>query len=81
MNSEPGKRSYSAIEKRETLMSPVIVFGELMPQFNGSDKEVQSFLSDHKIGIHPLDIISAVAGGKAVRRGAEIARKKRLKLL
>lgn len=41
---------YEAIASNEQLVSPSVVFGELMPQFKGDEKQVADFLSDFYIG-------------------------------
>ncbi len=50
------EKLYSALAAKETLIAPVVVFAELMPQFSGDTKQVNSFLKDHKIRIDPLEV-------------------------
>ncbi|RMG05189.1 MAG: type II toxin-antitoxin system VapC family toxin [Nitrospirae bacterium] len=52
-------RVYTAIKNREQLVSPVIVYAELLPQFKGVSDLLDSFLDEHKITIEPLDMESA----------------------
>jgi len=49
---------YSALRKGEDLIAPSVVYGELMPQFKGDIKLLETFLKEHKIGIEPLGIDS-----------------------
>ena len=55
---------YAAIEKNEDLTAPSVVYAELMPQFNGDIKLLNSFLKEHRINIEPLDIESVTASGR-----------------
>lgn len=66
-----------AFEAREDLVVPSVVFSELMPQFKGDTKLLNSFLRDHKINIEPLDIDSVIAAGS--RWIKYLKRKQRLK--
>jgi len=50
------KKLYAALDAKETLLAPVIVFAELMPQFRGDSDSVKSFLKEHKISIEALDL-------------------------
>ena len=62
------QKLYSAIAAQETLMAPVVVFAELMPQFNGVLKQVDSFFKDHKIRIDPLEVDAvSIAGTRWMR--------------
>lgn len=67
---------YSALQKNEDLYAPSVVFAELMPQFKGDTKLLNSFLKEHKIKIEPLDIDSVTAAGqrwmKYLKRRAKI---------
>jgi len=67
---------YEAIASNEQLVSPSVVFGELMPQFKGDEKQVADFLSDHKIAVESLDIasVSSASGSwlKYLRRKDKI---------
>ena len=74
---EQQEKFYRAIENREELMVPAIVFAELMPQFDGKAKAVGSFLGDHKIESYPLDIDSAKTA--AIRWMKYLKRKTKLK--
>lgn len=57
------EKLYSALEKGEELLTPVIVYAELMPQFKGDINRLNSFLKEHKISIEPLDNDSAKEAG------------------
>lgn len=54
---------YAALIAKESLIAPVVVFAELMPQFKGGTKKVGSFLKDHKISISDLDLDSVRIAG------------------
>ncbi len=54
---------YSALEKNEDLVAPTVVFAELMPQFKGDIKLLNSFLREHKIRIESLDLDSVTTAG------------------
>jgi hypothetical protein len=56
---------YAALEKKEILVAPPMVFAELMPQFKGNDRSLREFLEEHKIAIEPLDVDSVSAAAKA----------------
>ncbi len=56
---------YEAIASNEQLVSPSVVFGELMPQFKGDEKQVADFLSDHKIAVESLDIASVSSASES----------------
>ena len=56
---------YTAIERRENLVAPSVVFAELMPQFNGNTKQLGRFLEEHKIVTEPLDLGSAIAASES----------------
>ena len=47
---------YAALAAKETLIAPVVVFAELMPQFRGDSDMVESFLKEHKISIEALNL-------------------------
>ena len=47
---------YTALAAKEKLLSPVVVFAELMPQFSGNRDMVESFLKAHKISITALGL-------------------------
>lgn len=57
------EKLYSALAASETLIAPVVVFAELMPQFNGDPKQVDSFFKDHKIRIDPLEVDAVSIAG------------------
>ncbi len=59
------EKLYEAIAHREQLVSPVVVFGELLPQFKGDEKQAAEFLNDHRIAIEPLDIASVSSASKS----------------
>jgi len=46
---------YLALARNEKLIAPVIVYGELMPQFKGNTQLLEAFLSDHRVEIEPLE--------------------------
>ena len=49
-------RFYAALADKETLLAPVVVFAELLPQFSGDRDMVESFLREHKINIEGLGL-------------------------
>jgi len=55
---------YTALENKESLVIPTVVFAELMPQFSGDIKLLKSFLKEHKIKIEALDLNSVVIAGE-----------------
>ena len=68
---------YIALEKRENLVAPSVVYAELMPQFKGNTKMLNKFLEEHKIIIEPLGVNSVIAAAQAWMR--YLKRKKRVK--
>jgi predicted nucleic acid-binding protein len=58
------ERLYSALENDEDLTVPTVVYAELMPQFRGDIKLLNSFLKEHCIKIEPLDIDSVRVAGQ-----------------
>ena len=56
---------YTAMARRENLVSPSAVFAELMPQFKGNAKLLSEFLKEHKITIEPLDVDSVIRAAQA----------------
>jgi predicted nucleic acid-binding protein len=70
------EKLYQAIAANEQMVSPAIVFGELMPEFKGDERQVADFLSDHKIAIESLDtdsVCSACRGWlKYLRRKEKV---------
>ena len=59
---------YIALEKRENLVAPSVVYAELMPQFKGNTKLLDEFLEEHKIIIEPLGVDSVIAAAQAWMR-------------
>lgn len=55
---------YTALERRENLVAPSVVFAELMPQFKGVTKQLGEFLAEHKIVIEPLDLGTVISASK-----------------
>jgi len=56
---------YAALDAKEMLMAPAVVFAELMPQFGGDTDAATSFLKDHKISISALDLAAvSIAGSR-----------------
>jgi hypothetical protein len=43
----------------------VVVFGEILPQFKGNEKQAAEFLSDHRIAVEPLDIASVSSASRS----------------
>jgi len=56
---------YTALARRENLVAPSVVFGELMPQFKGNTKQLGEFLEEHKIVTEPLDLDSVIAASES----------------
>ena len=56
---------YTALSRNETLVSPSVVYAELMPQFKGKTKLLDEFLKEHKIAIEPLGVDSVIVAAKA----------------
>ena len=52
------EKLYSAIVAKQTLIAPAIVYAELMPQFSGDTRQIDSFFKEHKVRIAPLEIDS-----------------------
>ncbi len=71
------EKLYKAIAAKETLIAPVIVYAEILPQFAGNKNLAVKFLKDHKISIAPLEIDSA--GIAAVRWMRYLKRKSKVK--
>jgi len=59
------EKLYQAIAANEQLVSPSVVYGELMPQFKGVEKQLTDFLSDHKIAVEPLDTDSVCSASRS----------------
>lgn len=49
---------YKAIQAKEELIIPVVVYAELMPQFNGKTEQVELFLKEHGVKVEDLDLKS-----------------------
>jgi predicted nucleic acid-binding protein len=58
------EKLYTAIQAKERLLSPSVVFAELMPQFQGDTKQLRLFLKQHKISVVPLDIKAVSLAGE-----------------
>jgi len=56
---------YAALERKDDLLAPSVVYAELIPQFAGDTKLLQEFLGDHKITIEPLDVDSVTTAARA----------------
>ena len=56
---------YTALERREDLFAPSVVYAELMPQFKGKTTLLDEFLEEHKIIIEPLRVDSVIAAAQA----------------
>ena len=67
------ERFYTALREGNTLTIPVIVYAELLPQFQGNAALLQAFLKDHRIQVEPLDARAAEA---AARRWMQYLRRK-----
>lgn len=62
------EKLYFALAAKEKLMAPAVVYAELMPQFSGDTKQVNSFLKDHKISIAPLELDAvSIAGARWIK--------------
>ncbi len=57
------ERLYSALERNEELVAPSIIIAELIPQFKGDLKLLNTFVREHKIAINSLDVDSAAIAG------------------
>jgi predicted nucleic acid-binding protein len=68
---------YTALERREDLVAPSVVYAELMPQFKGNTKMLNQFFEEHKIIVEPLGVDSVIAAAQAWMR--YLKRKKREK--
>jgi len=56
---------YMAIAEGEDLVAPSVVYGELIPQFQGDIKSLQQFLKEHRIDVYPLDMESVAMAANA----------------
>ena len=68
---------YTALERREDLFAPSVVYAELIPQFKGKTTLLDEFLEEHKIIIEPLSVDSVIAAAQAWLK--HLKRKKRVK--
>jgi predicted nucleic acid-binding protein len=59
---------YTALERREDLVAPSVVYAELMPQFKGKIKILNQFLEEHNIILEPLGVDSVIAAAQAWMR-------------
>jgi len=57
-NPEYQEKLYLALQRNETLLAPVIVYGELIPLFHKDMPMLDEFLKDHRITIKPIEIPS-----------------------
>jgi predicted nucleic acid-binding protein len=55
---------YRALERKEDLVAPTVVYAELLPQFKGNTKQIEEFLKEHKIETEPLDLVAVTAAAK-----------------
>ena len=56
---------YVALKRKEILVAPLMVFAELMPQFNGDSNLLKDFLEEHKINLESLCVESATTAAQA----------------
>ena len=59
------EKLYDALRKGENLVAPVVVYAELLPQFQGDTKSLQQFFREHKVDVQPLDVDAVTLAGKA----------------
>jgi hypothetical protein len=59
------EKLYEALARKEQLVAPVVVYGELLPLFKGAEKKAAEFLSDHRIAVEPLDLDSIRAAARS----------------
>ena len=59
---------YTALERREDLVAPSVVYAELMPQFKGKIKILNQFLEEHNIIVELLGVDFVIAAAKAWMR-------------
>ena len=59
-NPEYQDKLYLALNRNETLLAPVIVYGELIPLSKNNTSLLDEFFKDHRISIEPLGIPSVV---------------------
>ena len=68
---------YKALQRKENLAVPSVVYGELLPQFKGDTKLLEEFLKEHDIRIESLDRDSVANAAKAWMK--YLKRKERVK--
>jgi predicted nucleic acid-binding protein len=56
---------YLALERKEMLLAPSVVFAELMPQFKGNAKLLGEFLEEHNIAVKALDTDATTVAARA----------------
>ena len=56
---------YLALERREELVAPSVVYAELLPQFKGKTGLLDEFFNEHKIRIESLDRQSIIAAANS----------------
>jgi predicted nucleic acid-binding protein len=56
---------YKALQEKEDLIVPSVVYGELLPQFKADIKLLEEFLKEHDIRIEALDRDSVAVAAKA----------------
>jgi predicted nucleic acid-binding protein len=71
------EKLYKALQKREDLVVPSVVYGELLPQFAGNTKLLEEFLKEHGTRIEALDYDSVAVAAKAWMK--YLKRKERVK--
>jgi predicted nucleic acid-binding protein len=59
---------YAALARKEELVSPSVVYGELLPQFKGNTRQTDTFLNEHRVKIEPLDIAAVTTAAKSWMR-------------
>jgi len=58
------EKFYKAISGKESLISPCVVYAELMPQFGGDTVMLNEFLADHNIRTESVDLSAATEAAK-----------------
>ena len=56
---------YDALRKGEDLVARVVVYAELIPQFQGDARPLQQFLREHTVDVQPLDVDAVTAAANA----------------
>jgi predicted nucleic acid-binding protein len=59
------ERLYDALRQGEDPVAPVVVYAELIPQFQGDARPLHQFLSEHKVDVQPLDVDAVTAAANA----------------